>query len=754
MKKPSRNDPCPCGSGKKYKQCCMHGDETKDARKHSEAAATHDTFRTALEHYQAGRFPHAEALLQQLLQVQPSHPDALHLLGAIARLAGKAEIAAALISKAISAKPSEPVFYNSMGQALRDLGRLDEAVTNYRRALSIKPDYAEILYNLGNALKIQNKLDEAAASYRKALSIKPNYAEAHGNLGNTLQDQNKLDEAVTSYRKALSIKPDYVEAHSNLGNALQTQGKLDEAVACYRKALALNPDYAKALNNLGKVLQEQGNFDEAIACYRRATALRPDFAEVYCNLGSALRGKGALIEASACYRQALALKPDFPEAIIGLGKTLHEQGELDTAIASFLQALKIRPNFTEAYIGLGNALQAQGRLEEALASLQQAILLKPESAAARSVLASVYVDQGEFEAAQLELSKALEFEPENPGVWAALTGLRKMTPEDSDWLNTALRLVSQHGSTWSALENIQMQFALGKYYDDTEQYDLAFPAYNRANTLMRQTEGPFDRAQFSRLVDTLIATYPAETVNRQNEGASPSQSPVLVVGMPRSGTSLIEQIIASHPRAYGAGELAFWETHANQATSISECHDAAYIARVAAEYEQLINQHSASTDRVVDKMPSNFLWLGLISEAFPQSKIIHTRRDPIDTCMSIYFQNFTRAHPYKTDLDDLAFYYREYDRLMRHWRTVLPASRFLEVPYEALTDNQAEWSRRIIEFIGLDWDERCLDFHKTQRRVGTSSNWQVRQKIYHSSKARWRNYEKHLGPLLGLLGIE
>jgi hypothetical protein len=237
---------------------------------------------------------------------------------------------------------------------------------------------------------------------------------------------------------------------------------------------------------------------------------------------------------------------------------------------------------------------------------------------------------------------------------------------------------------------------------------------------------------------------------RQKEGASSSQLPVLVVGMPRSGTSLIEQIIASHPEACGAGELAFWGEWATRPV----VHDPAFIAQAAHEYESSLQQHSVSAHRIVDKMPGNFLWLGLIHAVFPNAKIIHVRRNPVDTCLSIYFQNFSRAHSYKTSLDDLAYFYREYDRLMRHWRNVLPADRLLEISYEALTDNQAEESRRLIEFIGLEWDERCLDFHQTERKVGTSSNWQVRQKIYHTSRARWRNYEKHLGPLVGLQELE
>ena len=279
-KKIGRNDPCHCGSGKKYKHCCgQFGSASAGPQKFSAPTA----IQAAIEHHQAGRLSQAEALYRQILLVEPTHPDALHYLGVIAGQAGKNETAIELIRKAISANPSDPIYYNNLGNALKEQGKLDEAVASYRKALSFKPDDAMAHSNLGNALKEQGKLDEAVASYRKALSLKPNYPLAHNNLGVALQEQGKLDEAVASYRKALSLKPDDALAHNNLGVALQEQGKLDEAVASYRTALAFKPDDAMAHNNLGNVLKEQGNLDEAVASYRNALSLKPDYAEAHFN---------------------------------------------------------------------------------------------------------------------------------------------------------------------------------------------------------------------------------------------------------------------------------------------------------------------------------------------------------------------------------------------------------------------------------------------------------------------------------------
>jgi hypothetical protein len=335
-----------------------------------------------------------------------------------------------------------------------------------------------------------------------------------------------------------------------------------------------------------------------------------------------------------------------------------------------------------------------------------------------------------------------------------LVKLRKMTPADNDWLEKALR----HGAnpSGSGRDKCNLWFAIGKFYDDIKQYDLAFPAYERANKLQRELLGGFDRTAHTRFIDATIAAYPLGHMHSAQKASSPSRLPVIVVGMMRSGTSLTEQIIASHPDAFGAGELNFWrdQFESSQSTLLSNARGGTLISWLAARYEQSLRLNSADAIRIVDKMPQNYLYLGLIHEVFPQAKIVHVRRNPVDTCLSIYFQHLNPIHSYSNDLDDLAFYYREYLRMMDHWRKLLPAHSFIDISYEGLIDDLPTCSRKFIEFIGLEWDERCLEFHQTDRRVRTASNWQVRQPIYQTSKARWRNYEKHLGPLLDLLELE
>jgi predicted O-linked N-acetylglucosamine transferase (SPINDLY family) len=283
MKKVERNDPCPCGSGKKYKQCCLKRDETLAASRRAETATNPQALQAAMAHHQAGRLPQAETIYQQILQAEPNHPEALHFSGIIAHQTGRNDLAVELIGKALSIKPGVVEAHNNIGLALQTQGNLDGAVEHYRKALAIKPDYADAYYNLGNVLKRQFKWDEAINSYQKALSLKPGFAEVHYNLGNALKDQGKPDGAIEHYHKALSFKPNYPDAWNNLASTLLEQGMLDTAVENFHKALLLKPEFAEALNNLGNALKDQGKLDEAIECFQKALAIKSDYAEAHSN---------------------------------------------------------------------------------------------------------------------------------------------------------------------------------------------------------------------------------------------------------------------------------------------------------------------------------------------------------------------------------------------------------------------------------------------------------------------------------------
>ena len=714
---PGRNDPCLCGSGKKYKKCCAQhavearGSDTQDITRTPAAAAPDLTTLFAL--LAAGRNADLERGALGLLARHKDFGILWKLLGAALFNQGKDALAA--LETAAKLLSRDPESQTNLGNVLRARGRLDEAVSCHRRAIALKSDYAEAHNNLGSALRDSKRPDQAVASYCQAISIKPDFAMAHMNLGDTLLALGRLDEAARSYRRVLQFRPDSVEAHNNLGNALRDSGRLEEAAASYRRAVAIGPDYAKLHNNLGNALLDLGRIEEAVASYSHALELEPDFAKAHSNLGSAFRELAKLDEAEASYRRALAIRADSSEILTNLG---------------VVQRL-------------------QGRADEAEASLRRALSIDPGAAPTITSLAELYADRGQFAEAENLYKEAYAGHPESAQAWAGLAALRKMTSDDSAWIKEAQRIAQR---PLRPRDEAHLRYAMGKFFDDVQDYEQAFVSYRRANEIAKAYSPPHDRQHLARTFEFTTRLYDREWLDRAKVTSNSSSRPIFIVGMPRSGTSLAEQILASHPAVFGAGELSFWKTASLQVGSaaLESGFDGSVLAKLADEYLQLLTRLSLDASRVVDKMPANFAHLGMIHAALPNARFIHMRRNPIDTCLSIYFQNFHVAHSYANDLEDLAHYHHEYQLLMQHWRSILPPSAILEVPYEALVADQETWSRKMLDFVGLPWDPACIDFHQTNRRVSTFSKWQVRQKISKTSVERWRNYAPFVGPLMHL----
>jgi predicted O-linked N-acetylglucosamine transferase (SPINDLY family) len=531
----------------------------------------------------------------------------------------------------------------------------------------------------------------------------------------TARGENALDALQTAAR----LLPNDAGAHNNLGNALARLGRVDDALASYRQALLLSPNLAEAHNNLARAYLDLGQLDSAVASCGRAVQLKPRYADAHETLGNALLGLGKLEQASASYRQAL----------------------------------KIKPNFADAHRNLGLALRLHGHTAEADASCRRALEIDPHSAATFVILADSNADRGQFAEAEALLRQAIAIEPESPEAWAGIVRLRKMTGGDAAWLAQAQRIVQQ---PLPARKEVQLRYAIGKYFDDVRDFEQAFNNFWRANELTKLHRPKYDGPRLTRIVDRTTHTYDRQWLSSTGINAPDTSRPVFIVGMLRSGTTLAEQILASHPAVFAAGELGFWSgaSAAHQAAALDGEAGGAILRTLAADYLRLLQELSPSALRVVDKMPTNFGFLGLIHAALPKARIIHMRRNPLDTCLSIYFQHFESAVSYANDLQDLAHYYSEYVRLMKHWQSTLPREAILDVPYEALVNDQEAWSRKMLEFIGLPWEPRCLDFYQTSRTVITASKWQVRQKITGSSVGRWRHYEKYLGPLQRLLELE
>ncbi len=496
-------------------------------------------------------------------------------------------------------------------------------------------------------------------------------------------------DAEKFFNVTISLDPGCVQAHSNLGILNFRRGTLDAAARCFERALAIAPDDPGALSNLGAVLAALGRTDDGEVLLRRAAKLDPGNADAASNLGQTLIVKGLVDEALTELDRALALRPRFPEALVSRGQLAMEAGEHERAIELFDAAIAMQPDYAEAY---------QNRTLIARAERGAPWIARLEAAYARRA---------------------------------------RLRPQSVVALN----------------------FAMAKVREELGEYDAAFAAYAEGNR-HRLALHPFDDAGEERL-DAAVRTLASELIAADVAGAAPMEAaarvPIFVVGMPRSGTSLIEQVLASHPEITGAGELRLVSdllTRIPAAVPAEAAERAVLLERLRAlgsEYCGRVWAANPGHRFVVDKMPGNYRYVGLISLMLPQARFIHVRRDPLDTCFSCFATPFTTGHDYASDLDALARQYRRYERFMRHWSAVLPAGRVLEVRYEELVADLEGQARRMLDYVGVPWDESCLGFHRTARPVRTASLGQVRRPIYSGSIARWKRFERHLGPLLSLL---
>jgi tetratricopeptide (TPR) repeat protein len=509
-------------------------------------------------------------------------------------------------------------------------------------------------------------------------------------------------------------RPDRAKAQQafSRGNKMIEKGAHAEAAGLYEEAVELDPTHAEAINNLGSALSYLGRYEEAERCFREAMAIKPNFSDPHANLGVLLRQKSHLADSEAFLRRALKLRPNDLDARANLGLTLLFLGRMRDAGACFAKVLKSAPRHVFALFGMGRLATLDGRFEEA----------------------------------ETTFKRIIDINPKMTNAWAALALTRKMTNADGEWLKSAEEIAA---SAIHPMEEANLRFSIGKYYDDVNDFAQAFRNFKRANELLKTSAEDYGRKERSHFIDELIRVYSRESIANIGVAGSSSAKPVFVVGMPRSGTSLAEQIIASHPAARGAGELDFWTAQIAKRSGQGILGEPSRL-KVAEEYLRILEGFSETASHIVDKAPVNSDFLGLIYSVFPNARVIYMQRDPVDICLSCYFQQFLTGMNFTLDLSDLVHYYREHQRIMAHWRAVLPPGFILDVRYEELVADQETWSRKMLDFIGLEWDPRCLEFHSNKRQVTTASAWQVRQKIYTSSVARWHNYEKFIGPLKAL----
>jgi tetratricopeptide (TPR) repeat protein len=677
-----------------------------------------------LKFHKAGKLTEAEGCYRRILAKTPNHPDALQLTGVVAYQKGRYDVAAEWISRAIRQDGNNPAWFS----------------------------------NLGLALERQGKFEESLANYDRALELNPNLVDVHHNRGVALAEVKKFDEALLSYGRALALSPNLAPALNNRGNLLQELGRADEALAEYDKALALDPDDADAVNGRGSALQKLNRAHEAEKTLRRAILLKPNYAEAYCNLGTVLIDLGNVVEAEAMIRHAVALKPNSTTALGNLGKVLVDLGRFDEAEAVIRQALALKPDYAEAHFCLGAALIRLGRPDEAEEATRRAIALKPDLAGAHHNLGMALMELGRLTEAREAAEKAIALAPHEPLHFRQLGEVRKYAADDP--YLTALEALSKCEAPLDIARQIDLHFAMAKAHADVGQIEDEFRRLLAGNKLKRSLVN-YNETLVLGEIDRAQQVFTAG-IMRTSQGAGEfSSKPIFIIGMPRSGTTLVEQILASHPHVFGAGELKLFELAIGDIRSAAQ-EAPAYpeiALRMSGErFRELGGRYLAGVQRlapdashVTDKMPANFVFAGLIHLALPNAAIIHTVRDPVDTCVSCFSKLFMEGNFQTYDLAELGRYYRRYRALMAHWHSVLPPGRILDVRYEDVVADVESVARRIVAHCGLRWDQNCLDFHRTERVVRTASAAQVRSPIYASSIGRWRAYQPFLGQLLAEL---
>jgi tetratricopeptide (TPR) repeat protein len=729
-----------------------------------------DDLEAAIALHQSGALEQAARIYQTILERDPHQADALHLLGLVAYQKKDPHRAIGLISQAIAVNPNVAAFYSNLAEAYRGTGQLERAAACCRTALALAPDHAEAANNLGLALLAQGNADAAADQFRDALRLKPGDAVFHNNLGNALRLQGDAAAARAQFHQALAIVPEFAEAHSNLGQLLLEQNDYQSALRHCQEAVRLRPDLPEAQNNLGNVLREQGRLAEAKACYAAVLELNPDLALTYSNMGQALQEEGHLPEAMAWYQQGLQRDPNSARIHGHLASALEEQENYEGAVLHYRVALRLDPKYAEAHNGLGFVLHEQGNYAEALTAYGEVLRLRPAYATGHCNLGNILEELGDFERSLASYREAVRLDPSHASAWSLMATMQRGKLPDEDLAVLRQLLSRPHLAIGKRLA---LHFGIAHVLDARGEYQGAAEHLRQGNALCQtlwQKQGrAYDPQAHSAFTDQLIAVFSPEFFQRVRGFGLETERPIFIVGLPRSGTTLTEQILASHSQVFGAGELRYLRddfdalprfTNARMpvgekgsgpppALECLERLERETARRIAQWHLDRLQALNAQASRVADKMPENYLYFGLIATLFPEAKIIHCRRDLRDVAVSCWMTNFRHLH-WAADPDHIAARFRDYLRLMEHWRSVLPGS-VLDVDYEETVNDLEAVARRLTAWCGLDWEPACLDFHKTSRPVRTASVMQVRQPIYTRSVARWKNYKAALGPLFAQL---
>ncbi len=714
-----------------------------------------DRFQEALALHRSGRLDEAARLYVEILQENPWHADSLNLLGVVWHQKGHAEKAVELIRRAIQMTPNQPHFFVNLASALRALGRHGEAVDAARIALDRRPRLAEAQLALALSLQALGEREEAEATLLQMGADHPFDSRGPQALGNLYREAGRFDEALMAFQEALGRDGNDAGAHLGLGTMLLTRGKPWEAEPHLRRATELAPQVSAGWLNYGTCLIRQGRDAEAADAFRKGLEVAPNDVQLAVNLGQAFLGMGRLTEAENCFQEVLKRQPDFPAAIHGLADVRREADRHEEAIPLYEKAMSLDPS-GGFHVGLTQSLWEVGEVDRAIEVLKSAIDREPNKADPRVILAGMLATAGDLEAAVDVCRQALRLEPNYASALIELARIRreKLTPEETEALGRVVQI------PLPPTQRIAAHFAWASVADAREEFAEAAEHLARGNALAneyRQAKGQqYDPRAWSDYVERIIRAFDDRFFARTRGWGRETERPVFIVGLPRSGTTLVEQILASHPQVHGAGERRFaHQAFVRAAQEVGgNAEELDFVERLTRDVvhqaarwheEQLNKLDGGSALRVVDKMPENYTLLGWIVTMFPQARIIHCRRDVRDVALSCWMTNFAHVR-WTNDIEHIAGRIRGYRRLMEHWGRVLP-TRWHDLDYEKLVANPEAESRKLVQALGLKWDAACLEFHQSRRYVKTASVAQVRQPIYQRSVGRWRHYESALSGL-------
>ncbi|MDZ7839923.1 MAG: sulfotransferase [Gammaproteobacteria bacterium] len=677
------------------------------------------SLKQAIRLHEQGNLRGAELEYRRVLAGDAGCHEALHGLGLIMHQNGRHELGISLIGKALELYPGAADYHYHLAEVLRAAGRCDEAVPEYREAIRLAAREADYYFGLGNALAELGSDTESVQAYQQALRLDPEDAELHNNLGNGLAAIGDIERAVEHLRRAVTLSPGYAEAHHNLALVLEESGSLSEAVGHARRACEVSPDRAEALANLGRLLDRSGDTSGAVWCYRKAVERAVYDPALLASIAKKLRMAGYARDAAGAYQAAIEKEPANPVYRAGHCHCLIQLHRFAEAEAESRRALELEPDCPAALGTLAVCLQTRGRFDDAVELLRLALRRDPTLTEAAYLLAA----NGGYDVSDGELE-----------LWEHFLDSPELSSE----------------------KRCHLHFAVAKAYERRGRYDTAFRHFQQANGIKARLY-PFDARRHGEFVERIMATFTPDFFEQRRDFGIDDARPVFVIGMPRSGSTLVEQILSRHPDVSGMGEHPEMREIMRELPGLiddgrpaPECCSAvsAELSRtLARRYLASIAEPGETAVRICDKMLGNFLRLGLIALLFPRARVVNCVRNPLDTCVSCFTQDFAQGLRFTTDLEHLALFHRSYRALLAHWRHSLPLP-ILDVKYESLVEDLATVSRELVEFCGLPWDDACLDPHLGQRDVATASVWQARQPVYTSSIERWRRYEKHLGPLI------